>query len=325
MKVDAMQIKCLARMGQIRAFFGIGLLETVKETPNLYVVSADLSRYSGLSRFARKYPDKVVNVGIAEQQMVNIAAGLAMEGNIVYAGSYAAFATARAMEQIKHNMSALNQNVKLVGFNAGYSMKSLGISHWATEDISMTRCLPNMTVISPADSLEAVKVCIALAKKEGPAYIRLCGSGESPVVYNEDYSFVLGKGIVLKEGKDAVIFCHGRMVTESLKAADILSEKKIEVEVVNIHTLKPLDRELIEQELNNHSYVFVVEEHNVTGGLGSAVAEVIAEYGKAVKFKRTGMNDCFYKLGAERYIWAQAGLTREAVAHMVINSLEEEG
>ena len=317
MNVNTIQIKTMARLGQHRAFFGIGMPEVAKENPDLYVVTADLCGYSGMDRFARMYPDKTVNVGVAEQQMISIATGLAMENNLVYAGSYAAFATARVMEQVKHNMSALNVNVKLVGYSSGYSKESLGISHWATEDISMTRCLPNMTVIAPADSLEAVKTCIEVAKRRGPVYIRLCGSDNCPIVYNSDYKFEIGKGIVLREGKDVVLFCHGRMVSESLKAADILNAKGIKAEVVNIHTIKPLDIELIEKEISVHSLVFVIEEHNIIGGLGSAVAEVVSEYGAHVKLKRIGMRDCFYKLGEERYIWEQAGLTGELIAEMV--------
>lgn len=322
MKVSGIQIKTWAKLGQNRSFFGIGIPEVAKKKQNLYVVSADLCGYSGMDRFARMYPEKTVNVGIAEQQMVSISAGLAMEGNLVYAGSYAAFATARAMEQVKHNMSVLNTNVKLVGYSSGYSKESLGISHWATEDIAMTRCLPNMMVISPADSLEAIKACIAVAEKIGPAYIRLCGSENCPIVYDSDYDFEIGKGIVLREGKDAVIFCHGRMVKETLEAVKILKEQNIEIEVVNLHTIKPLDMELVIKEIDNHTSIFVIEEHNVIGGLGSAVAEVISEHGKNVRLKRIGMNDCFYKLGTEKYIWQQVGLTRERIVETIQNELK---
>lgn len=322
MKTDSMQIKLLSRLGQHKSFFGIGLPEIAREHPDLYAVTADLCGYSGMDRFARMYPEMTVNVGIAEQQMISIAAGLAMEGNLVYAGSYAAFATARAMEQVKHNMSVLNTNVKLVGYSSGYSKGALGISHWATEDIAMTRCLPNMTVISPADSLEAVKACIAVAEMYGPAYIRLCGAGMSPIVYQEDYLFEIGKGIVLRKGATLVIFAHGRMVAEVLKAADILAEQGISAEIVNMHTIKPLDVELIKKETQSHDLIYVIEEHNVTGGLGSAVAEIVSEMGMAVRVKRVGMQDCFYQLGTEKYIWEQAGLTDEMLAEMIKMDLE---
>lgn len=319
MKINDIQIKTLAKLGQHKSFFGIGMLEVAKKYSNLYVVTADLCGYSGMERFARMYPDKTVNVGIAEQQMISMAAGMAMEDNLVYAGSYAAFATARAMEQVKHNMSVLNTNVKLVGYSSGYSKESLGISHWATEDIAMTRCLPNMTVLSPADSLEAVKACIAVADIQGPAYIRLCGSGNCPIVYEKDYKFKIGQGIVLRKGRDFVVFCHGRMVAESLKAAEILTKKGIEIEVVNLHTIKPLDVELIRQEMKQHTCVYTIEEHNVTGGLGSAIAEIAAEMEAAIRLKRIGMQDCFYKLGTEQYIWEQAGLTGERIAERIQN------
>lgn len=322
MKVSNIQIKTWAKLGQNKSFFGIAIPEVAKQIQDLYVVTADLCGYSGMDRFARMYPEKTVNVGIAEQQMISIAAGMSMEGNLVYAGSYAAFATARAMEQVKHNMSVLNTNVKLVGYSSGYSKESLGISHWATEDIAMTRCLPNMTIISPADSLEAVKACIAVSKVHGPAYIRLCGAENCPIVYDSDYDFEIGKGIVLKKGRNIVIFCHGRMVKESLDAAEILKEQNIECEVVNLHTIKPLDRELIIKEIDKNSTVVVVEEHNIIGGLGSAISELITEIGKQVKVLRIGMNDCFYKLGTERYIWQQAGLTKEKIAEKIKNELD---
>lgn len=321
MKISNIHIKSWAKLGQNKSFFGIGMPEVAKNKPDLYVVTADLCGYSGMDRFARMYPEKTVNVGIAEQQMVSISAGLAMEGNLVFAGSYAAFATARAMEQVKHNMSVLNTNVKLVGYSSGYSKESLGISHWATEDIAMTRCLPNMTIISPADSLETIKACIAVSEMYGPAYIRLCGSENCPIVYDSDYDFEIGKGIVLRKGKDVVIFCHGRMVKEALEAAENLKDHNIDCEVVNIHTIKPLDKELIIKEIDTHSAVFVVEEHNIIGGLGSAIAELIAEYGKQGKFVRIGMNDCFYQLGTERYIWQQVGLTKEKIFERIKNEL----
>ena len=319
MKINKIQIKTWAKLGQCKSFFGIGMLEVAKKKQDLYVVTADLCGYSGMERFAKMYPEKTVNVGIAEQQMISISTGLALEGNLVYAGSYAAFATARAMEQVKHNMSVLNTNVKLVGYSSGYSKESLGISHWATEDVAMTRCLPNMMVISPADSLEAIKTCIAVSEMEGPAYIRLCGSENCSIVYDSDYDFQLGKGIVLREGRDAVIFCHGRMVKESLDAADVLKKQGIECEVVNLHTIKPLDKELVIEEIEKYNSIFVIEEHNVIGGLGSALAEIIVEYGKNVKYKRIGMQDCFYRLGTERYIWQQAGLTKERIVETIEN------
>lgn len=323
MNIDAAMIKTMARLGQNRSFFGLGMPEVAKNVPGLYVITADLGGYSGMNRFTKKYPEKVINVGIAEQQMINVAAGLAMEDNLVYAGSYAAFATARAMEQVKHNMSALNLNIKLVGYSSGYSKESLGVSHWATEDIAMTRCLPHMTVISPADSLEAVKACIETSKMKGPVYIRLCGAENCPIVYHRDYEFRIGKGIILRKGNDVVLFCHGRMAAESLKAAEILKTRGIDAEVVNIHTIKPIDVALVKQEISTHIICFSVEEHNVVGGLGSALAEVIAELGKPVRFRRIGMQDRLYRLGTEKYIWEQAGLTGEQIADTVENESDK--
>lgn len=321
MQVKPLQINAWEKLGQTRAFYGIGVSEVLKIHPNMFVLAADLSGYSGLERFSRLHPDKVINVGIQEQNMIGVATGVALEGNLVYAGTYAAFSVPRAMEQVRHNLSILNTNIKLVGFCAGYTMESLGRSHWATEDISLTRCLPNMTVVAPADCLETVKVCLAVAEFDGPAYIRLCGNGNCPKVYHEDYVFKLGRGIVLKEGTDTVIIAHGRMVHEGLLAAEQLEQKGVSTAVVNMHTIKPLDEELLARLCNRYQHVFVVEEHNIIGGLGSAVAEFLAENPTGARLHRLGMRDCLYELGSERFIWDQAGITDDKIVLTIEKTL----
>lgn len=324
MLIKALQIKAWSKLGQTKAFFGVGISEVVKKHKNLYIVTADLCGYSGMDRFAKNFPDKVVNVGIQEQSMISIATGLALEGNFVYAGSYAAFSVVRPMEQVRHNLSVLKANVKLVGYSAGYSMETLGRSHWATEDIALMRSLPGMTVISVADSLEAIKACLAVAEFEGPAYIRLCGSANCPIVYEDDYSFEIGKAITLKEGIDTVLMATGRMVYEALEAAKILNQHGIDVEVVNVHTIKPIDKEAVNRVLRQYQRVFTIEEHNVIGGLGSAVAECACEIYRAALVTRLGMQDCHYELGSEKFIWQQAELTGEQIAKTVEYKLQED-
>ncbi len=231
--------------------------------------------------------------------------------------SYASFVVPRAMEQVRHNLAVLMNDIVLVGVNAGYSKEDLGVSHWATEDIAFTRCLPEMKVICPADNLEAYKVCIESAKIKGPMYIRLSGTINDSIVYESDYEFSIGKTKVLREGQDALIICHGSMVKESLNAADILFESGIEVTVANMHTVKPLDTAFLEGNIDKYHNVFVIEEHNIIGGLGSALSEYIAEMGSNAKVTRIGMRDEVYYPGSRRYIWQQAGLCACQIAKQI--------
>lgn len=325
MRIDNSQINALAKMGQNKAFFGMALPELAREYANLFVVTADLCGYCGMGRFARLYPERTVNVGIQEQSMLSVATGLAMEGNIVYAGSYAAFAVARAMEQVRHNLSVLGSNVKLVGYSAGYSMGTLGKSHWATEDLAFTRCLPNMTVLSPADSLEAVKACDAAARIEGPVYIRLCGDINCPVVYQENYEFETGKAVKLRDGKDAAVIATGRMVNKALMAAELLDRKGVDIAVINMHTLKPLDTGILDELFDIYSQngqLYTAEEHSIIGGLGSAVSEYMTDRGCGRQLTRLGMQDCHYEIGDEDYVWGQAGLLETQIAETILKRLE---
>lgn len=324
MQIDKKQISALSKMGQNKAFFGVALPELAGKYTNLFAVTADLCGYCGMGRFARLYPERTVNVGIQEQSMLSVAAGLAIEGNIVYAGSYAAFAVARAMEQVRHNLSVLGSNVKLVGYSAGYTMGILGKSHWATEDLAFTRCLPGMTVLSPADSLEAVKACNAAAEIRGPVYIRLCGDGGCPAVYHEDYAFAVGKAVRLRQGKDAVVIATGRMVHKALMAAELLRRKGIETAVVNMHTLKPLDTAILDELLDTYcqnGQLFTVEEHSIIGGLGSAVSEYMTDKGCGRQLTRLGMQDCHYEIGDENYVWEHAGLLETRIAETILRRL----
>lgn len=324
MQMSQLLIRAMSKMGQHKAFWRFGMEEVLQKQNNIFVVAADLCAYSGLGRFEEEYPDRFINVGIQEQSMISVAAGLALEGNMVYTGSYAAFAVARPMEQIRNNLSVLQANVKIAGMCAGYNAEALGRSHWATEDIAMTRCLPGMTVISPADSLEAVKACAAAACFDGPAYIRLSWSSECPIVYHTDYEFQLGKAVTLRLGDDGAVIATGSMVYESLKAADILEKSGIHITVVNMHTVKPLDTETLHSLAKTNRYLFTVEEHNVIGGLGSAAAECLAQWREDTALIRIGMEDCHYALGERTYIWQQAGLNREQIAERIRSVLEGE-
>ncbi len=308
-------------MGQHRAFWGIGLEEVLKTHENVFIVTADLALYSGMNRLLHTYPERFVNVGIQEQGMIGAASGMAFEGNIVYTSTYAAFSLARAMEQVRNNLSVLGANVKIVGMCAGYDMGPLGRSHWATEDLAMARCLPDLTVLSPADSLEAVKMCAALADRKGPAYVRLSYSSNAPIVYREDYPFVPGRFVTLRCGDDAAVFATGAMVAEALEAAALLDERGVGVKVFNAHTIKPFDRETFLSAARAYGHLFTIEEHNIIGGLGSAAAECLSEAGGGAVLHRLGMQDKHYALGKREFIWRQAGLCRDQIAEHIQTAL----
>jgi len=316
-KIKSLQIRAWSKLGMEKALFGVGMMEVMQQHPDTYVVTADLCGYSGMDRLARAFPDKIVNVGIQEQNMLGVAAGLALEGKMVFAGSYGAFAVARAMEQVRHNMSVLNTNIKLVGYSSGYTKGTLGYSHWATEDIAFTRCLPNMTVLSPADATEAVKACLAAAETRGPCYIRLCGGANCPPVYQEDYDFEIGRGVRLREGNHTAILATGRMVGEALKAAELLEGEGLSVGVVDMHTIKPLDEALVAELAPRYRHLFTAEEHNVIGGLGSAVAEWMSAHPGDTTLHRIGMQDQVYRIGSESFVWEQAGMRCEQIVAQI--------
>lgn len=321
MNVKKSSIRAWSRLGQRGSVFGIKLPELAEELDNIKLLTADLSLLSGMERFIRDYPEKFLNVGIAEQNMVGIAAGLAMEGYTVFATTYASFIAVRSLEHIRQHLAHMGCNVKIIGSSAGVVAAKSGISHWATEDIAFMRALPNMTVFSPSDCLEAMKIIEYAAKTEGPMYIRLSGGLNCAPVYYEDFDFIPGKNVRLREGKDLAILATGLMVQEALEAAEILSEKNISAEVINVHTIKPLDEQNLSDLCERFKIVFTVEEHNVIGGLGGAVAEYLSSRGQSPRLVRLGINDCYMEAGSQRFIWDNANLTAEKLALQIQETL----
>ena len=322
MKINGGLIKAYSQMGKKGAASGIGMLEVVKRNPDVVAVVADSVAIASLDRFQKLYPDKIVNVGIAEQNMIGVAAGIASEsGKSVYAFTYSAFIIARALEQVRLNLAYHQFNVKLVGNSAGFAMEMLGVSHWAVEDIAFTRVLPNMTVLSAADSLQAIKMVIAADEIDTPVYIRLSGGQNIPVVYEQDFEYQIGKAIKLKEGKDIAIIATGLMVHESLLAAELLEKRGIHCSVIDMHTIKPLDEEILDDVFSTFELIVTVEEHNVIGGLGSAVAEYKGSRKNAPRQVFIGVKDQYLKLGTQRYIWQQYGLTAEQIANKIISEI----
>lgn len=316
MKVTPGNIRAWEKLGQKGCVFNYGLLDLVKENPNVKVLSADLSLLSGLDRFIRKYPDKFIQTGIAEQNMMAIAAGYAMEGHMSIATTYSSFIAVRSLEQIRQNISNTRANVKIIGTFAGVVAAKSGVSHWATEDLAFMRALPNITVLSPADSLEALKCFEAATKVDSPVYLRLSGGINCPTVYIDDYDYKLGKFVKLTEGSDVAVIATGLMVNEALQASLVLADKGIKATVYDAHTIKPLDTDTLDEIFSKFRLIVTVEEHSVIGGLGSAVAEYKASKANTPRQVFLGFSG-FTKAGAQKYIWNAVGITKEKIVERI--------
>jgi len=286
------------------------------------MLSGGLGDSSGLSRFKNTYPDRFINVGIAEQNMIGVAAGLAKEGYNVFATSFAPFITLRSGEQIRMNLGYMELNVKAVAIGSGLSMAFLGNSHYGLEDMAIMRSIPNLTIVNPADCAEIVKVVHAAANFKGPMFIRLTGAVGNPPVYTEEYNFEIGKSITLKEGSDITIFSIGSMVYESLEAAKILDKTGISAKVVNMHTLKPCDYDAIDLAISSAKAIITVEEHTIMGGLGSVIAEYKAKFTNSPAQLIIGLPDRFGKTAEYRFLLEKYRLVGEKIAEDIQNFLQ---
>jgi transketolase len=321
MIINEANIKTWSRIGS-RATFGLVALELGNTVDNLMILTADLSTSAGLERFKKTFPDKFLDVGIAEQNMMGVATGLASEGFKVITTTIAPFQTLRCCEQIRVNLGYMNQNVCMVGLGSGIAFGTLGYTHCCIEDVAIMRSIPAITVISPADCTETVKAILAALHHKESVYIRLTGGIKNPIVYKEDYSFQIGKANILREGRDITIVAAGTMVYESLQAADILSAQGISARVVNMHTLKPLDSSVIEQACELSKLIVTVEEHSIIGGLGSAVAEHKAQMKKSPPQLILGLPDNFGKAGEYSCLLERHGLTARQIAQKIMKQYE---
>jgi transketolase len=306
-----------------RGTFGMAMLDLGAMMTDLIVMTADLATTSGLARFKKAFPDKFVNVGIAEQNMVGIAAGMAKEGNVVFVTTFATFATMRSYEQIRLNLGYMGQNVKVVGLSGGFAMGMFGNTHYGIEDLALMRAVPGLTVISPSDSSAVVKAVHAAYYHKGPVYIRLTGAMANPIVYKQEYDFEIGRAITLCEGPDLTIVATGTMVYESMVATRILKTKGLAATVVDMHTIKPLDTAVIDKACQESKLIVTVEEHGVIGGLGGAVAEYKARLVGAPRQVFIGAPDHFGKAGGYKYLLGLYGLTGEKIAERIVRELEQ--
>ncbi len=289
-----------------REAYGKTLVELV-ENKDIVVLDADLAGATKTAMFKKACPERFFDMGIAEGDMMGTAAGLAVSGKIPFASTFAIFAAGRGFEQIRNSICYPNINVKIAATHAGVTVGEDGGSHQAIEDISLMRSLPNMVVLNPADAVEARQMVLAAAEYVGPMYLRF-GRAATPVIHDESYKFELGKGEVVKEGKDVSIIATGIMVAKALEAAETLKAEGIDAEVINISTIKPLDNELVLASAKKTGKVVTAEEHSIIGGLGSAVCELLAEE-YPVKVTRIGVKDVFGQSGTPVALLEHYGLT----------------
>ena len=302
------EVKCVAT----RESYGNALKELAQNgADNLVVLDADLSAATKTAIFKNAFPDRHINCGIAESNMMSVASGLSTMGYVPFASSFAMFAAGRAFEQIRNSVGYPHLNVKIGATHAGISVGEDGASHQCCEDFALMRSIPGMVVICPADDVEARQAVIAAYHYDGPVYLRF-GRLAVPVFHNDDYKFEIGKGELVKEGSDVTIIANGLMVAEAINAADELKAQGIDAEVINIATIKPLDTELIVKSAKKTGKVITVEEHNVIGGLGEAVCSALSEC-CPTPVKRIGINDVFGHSGPAKDLLKQFGLSADNI------------
>ena len=295
-----------------RDSYGNALVELGKEHENLVVLDADLAAATKTGVFKKVFPERHIDCGIAECNMMGVAAGLATTGKVPFASSFAMFAAGRAFEQIRNSIGYPKLNVKIGATHAGISVGEDGATHQCNEDIALMRTIPGMVVINPSDDVEARAAVKAAYKHEGPVYLRF-GRLAVPVINDrEDYKFELGKGVVLREGKDITLIATGLPVAETLEAAEKLAADGIDAKVINIHTIKPLDEELIVEAAKETGKVVTIEEHSVIGGLGSAVCDVLSEKAPTIVLK-IGINDTYGESGPAVELVKKYGLDAESI------------
>ncbi len=305
-----------------RATFGIAALELAKKIENLMVLTCDVSTSAGLDRYRKTLPEKYLDLGIAEQNMIGVAAGLSSEGYNVVTTTFAPFQTIRCCEQIKVNVGYMKQKICMVGLASGLALGNLGFTHCCIEDIGVLRSIPGITIISPADSLETVKALEAALKFESSTYIRLTGASNNPVVNKNDYDFEIGKSIKLLEGEDLTIFSAGATVFNCIKASEILKNNGVSAKVINMHTIKPIDKAAINKSCEHSKLIVSVEEHNIFGGLGTAISEHMASLKSHPKLLTIGVNDYYSKGGNYEFLKEKHGLSADKIVSNVLENLK---
>ena len=303
-----------------RVAYGEALVKLGKVNKDVVVLEADLSKSTMTAYFKKEFPERHINVGIAEADMIGTAAGIATTGKIPFASTFAHFAAGRAFDQVRNSVAYPQLNVKICPTHAGVSLGEDGGSHQSVEDVALMRAIPGMVVLSPADAVETEKMVFAVAEYEGPVYVRL-GRLNIPVLFDENYKFEIGKAATLREGNDVAILATGLMVSEALEAAKLLEEKGIKARVVNVSTIKPLDTETVLKAAKECKFIVTSEEHSVIGGLGSAVSEYLSEVHPA-KVVKHGIQDVFGQSADGETMLTNYGLRAKDIAETVLNNLK---
>lgn len=303
--------KLMAMYGQSASMFGMALPELAAQREDIVVLAADQSVPAGLDKFKSMYPDRFCNVGIAEQNMIGIAAGLSDEGYLPVCVAQSCFLTMRAYEPIRQYAGYMQKRMILVGLFSGYTTALMGNTHYAKEDISLMRTVPGMQVVAPADALEAVKCLECAISSNNPTFIRLWGGTGIPVIYPTDYDCEMGKAVQLRSGKDVQLVATGSMVVQALEAARLLATEGIEADVIDMHTIKPLDAALLDKT----KPVFSIEEHSVIGGLGDALND------EGIHVHKIGITDSFGVVGKYNYLLEQNNLTGEKIKEHIFKNL----
>lgn len=306
-----------SKLGQSGSAFGIGLLEANKSIPYIKVISADMSRPAGLGRFINQFPDQFINVGIAEQNAVGIAAGMSSEGNNVIVTAQAVFITMRSFEQVRQYFGYMKFKATIVGIASGFGLTFFGNTHYAIEDIALMRSIPGMTVLSPSDAGQAAKMMVAAIQFDTPVYIRLTGSLNCPIIYKEDFDYEIGKAIKVKDGLAITIFATGLMVYNAIKAAELIEKQKITVRIIDMHTIKPIDSATIQNCFESKLFVSI-EEHNIIGGLGTAISDFLSNTSKHPTLLKLGVKDQFSHPGEYEYLIQQNRLDYQSIAKDIL-------
>ena len=296
-------------MANPRDAYGETLLELGGKIPNIVVLDADLSKSTKTILFAKKYPERFFEMGIAEANMISTAAGLASCGKIPFASTFAVFATGRVYDQIRMDVAYSETNVKIFATHGGISVGKDGASHQMIEDLALMRVLPNMTVLAPSDAVQTRRLVELMATTEGPMYARI-GRANAPVLYTREdmHALEIGKGFLARDGSDVTLIACGTMVDQAVDAAERLAKERVSARVVDMHTIKPLDSRLVRKCAQETNAMVTMEEHSVIGGLGGAVSEVLAEEGSRVPFKRIGVQDMFCESGEPEELFQKYGL-----------------
>jgi len=303
-----------------RSGFGDGLLEAGKRNPNVVALCADLTESVKMTAFKEEFPDRFVQVGIAESNMVSIAAGMALSGKVAYIGTFAAFATGRVYDQIRQSVAYSNTNVKICGSHAGITLGEDGATHQILEDIGLMKMIPNMVVINPCDYNQTKQATIAISEHNGPVYLRF-GRPKVPIFISEETPFEIGKAIVLNEGKDVTIIATGHLVWEAIVAGEKLAEQGIDAEIINIHTIKPLDTEAILRSVNKTGCVVSCEEHQYNGGLNDSVSQLLSRNNpKPIEY--IGIDDKFGESGKPEDLMVKYGLKSENIISAVHKAIK---